>query len=194
VAREGQIPVTPVRGLAGKGCGEEGELTRDRFATLHGVEGLPARRTAAPGGGHRWSNCSGELGRRWLRVGALMDLAWVQRGDGGLGRQRSGAWGRARRQPPMAHGGDPADGVVLRSLVRKGGGHLNRHQGMGSSCLDVRAAASAGVHSRGGTEPTGGPLGARPVGRRTTRGGGNLEAALGRRNASGNGPWAIQPA
>jgi hypothetical protein len=82
-------------------------------------------------------------------VGALMDLAWVQRGDGGLGRQRSGAWGRARRQPPMAHGGDPADGVVLRSLARNGGGHLNRHQGMGSSCLDVRAAASAGVHSRG---------------------------------------------
>jgi hypothetical protein len=72
----------------------------------------------------------------------------------------------------MAHGGGPADGVVLRSLARNGGGHLNRRQGMGSGYLDVRAVASVGVHGREGTEPTGGPLGARPVGRRAMRGAG----------------------
>jgi hypothetical protein len=143
----------PNSGDSSEGIGREmvwggGELTRDRFASLNGVEGLPVERAAAPGSGHRWSNCSDELGRRRLCVGALRDPAWMQRGGGGLGRQ-SGAWERARRQPPMANGGGPVDRVVVRSPARNGGGLLNRRQGMGRGCLDVRAVASAGVHGRG---------------------------------------------
>jgi hypothetical protein len=88
-------------------------------------------RAAAPGGGHRLSNRSGELGRHRLCVGALRAPVWVQRGGGGLGRQRSGAWERARRRPPMAHGGGPVDGVVVCSPARNGGGRLNTRQGMG---------------------------------------------------------------
>jgi hypothetical protein len=51
----------------------------------------------------------------------------------------------------------------------------------------VHAPASAGVHGRGAAEPSGGPLGARPVAgaRRVDRG--NFEAASGRCVASGNG-------
>jgi hypothetical protein len=51
----------------------------------------------------------------------------------------------------------------------------------------VHEPATAGVHGRGGVEPTGGLLGARPTGRRAARGGGNFEAASGRCVASGNG-------
>jgi hypothetical protein len=51
--------VTPVRELAGKGCGEEGDLTRDRFASLHRVEGLPA------------GSCGGDGGCRPRCVGVL---------------------------------------------------------------------------------------------------------------------------
>jgi hypothetical protein len=112
--------VTPVKELAGKGCGEEGELTCDRFASLNRVEGLPVGRAAAPGGGHRWSDRSSELGWRRLRAGALRAHAWVQRGGGGLGRQRGGAWERSRRRPPMEHGGGPVDGVAVRSPARNG--------------------------------------------------------------------------
>jgi hypothetical protein len=53
-ARGGQILATPVRELAGKGCGEEGELTRDRFAILHRVEGLPAGSCGGDGGCRPW--------------------------------------------------------------------------------------------------------------------------------------------
>jgi hypothetical protein len=73
----------------------------------------------------------------------------VQRGGGGLGRQRSGAWERARRQPPMAHGGGPVDGVVVRSPARNGGGHLNRCQGMGRG-LPRRVCGGLGGSARQG--------------------------------------------
>jgi hypothetical protein len=89
-AREGQIPTTPVRGLAGKGCGEEGELTRDRFATLHGVEGLPRggqqRRAAATAGATApasWGGAGCVWARWWISRGCREGMVgWEDRGAG----------------------------------------------------------------------------------------------------------------
>jgi hypothetical protein len=92
----GRNPAAPARESAGKGRGEGCELTRDRFASLNGVEGLPAGRAAAPDGDRRWSDCPDE----WGGSGCVLTCRGLTRGSreggGGLGRQRSGAWERAR--------------------------------------------------------------------------------------------------
>jgi hypothetical protein len=71
-----RIPAAPAMGSAGEECGEGCELTRDRFAGLNGVDGMPA---GAGGGIERrppLERLLRRVGRCRLRAGALRDHVW----------------------------------------------------------------------------------------------------------------------
>jgi hypothetical protein len=75
----------PAAPLAGEVEGEGVGLTRVRFVCSVGGRGLLVGWTAAPGGGRRWSDCSGEVAAPLEKRASQRAIVGARGGGGGLG-------------------------------------------------------------------------------------------------------------